>query len=1235
MDDPEYNRIDSQFEEPNPSADSTGEHIMTDEETSAAMPDALQDDHHEELEDGIYPSIEGASPKTVRDPNSLFVPEYSPSPSVAARPSPPPAPRSGVSEPTPPPTSTSFPTLSSVPTPTAIPTPAVVPTSTPAPIHRQRPSVKPSLFAKFKKMQQTAQSKGAAYEKHAADLHSVPSASNSGSEEVPIEEMEHRRALAEFQRQKQHYDKVRLQHNGHLPFRQEVEWMRVKGTEDARLKKRLRDLIEAKEGEEDDLFPQVRAQPADIEDESDDDFLVAGSSRKRRRGDDPRRDFQPVSMQDAEMRAMRVALEADNDRPKKKTKAVASPSGDEDIQPKGKAAKSKTTRPPRPKAARTLKPRGPRNTAKSKREIERAKKQVGSLFDADVFQQQAGEGAADQPVFQSRRKGDLLKELCASIPLPEQGVARNDMSSLLQASRDFDGRASCKVAANGNWMIRGMKTSLKGYQMLGSAFMRRRENDIHEPKGGLMADQMGLGKTLMMLANIVNSRDSMIRTRDPGPKTTLLVASPSLLTQWSEEIRQHVEVSMKIMRYGAGARVDSTEAEAILGGHDIVLASYNEVMTSYPKNVPPVEMQTAKEKTAWWEQTYREKRGVLHRMLFKRVVLDEAQQIKNHQGRTSIACRALMAQHKWALSGTPILNNLEELYPYFKFLSVPQTANFKIFKENYCGSGRGENNERLLVRLSQFMIRRTHADRMFNAPILKLPQAIQITHWCEFNSVERSIYNIVHTRFATNINNLSKKGTLAKSYNNVLVMLLRLRQLTAHPLMLQFVMRDLLEREDIEKIRDVVNTQAADSNAEHGRMILVIRAQLEAHELQEKKKATAKARRRLAAEEAAKRNGTEYIEPDDDLTEDDDVPVDLQDGGIDGGIRHGRERNKSGKSFGKSYDFKPYINSLATGEDWEKKKERAKCAECDRHPTRPWRTSCGHLLCDPCYDIVMASAAEKGVPNGTCKACGTVFAACIPCEEHEEDATGPSRGTRNKAAQQKRKERERLDREDIADDWLELGGSEVLPSAKTLAIKSQILNWMSENPNVKIIIYTQFLAMIRILSKACQQEGWGSEQYQGRMSLIARDKAIKRFANDDSKRVLLASLRCGGLGLNLTMASKVVMIDPWWNQASEQQAFCRVFRIGQNDETFLSRMCVKNTVDERLIEMQMRKQEEIDAVMEDHGRTIKNLDIADLMRLFGNVEEDDRGNQFIVVDNPAPVGGFHADRDHEGYADEL
>jgi hypothetical protein len=304
----------------------------------------------------------------------------------------------------------------------------------------------------------------------------------------------------------------------------------------------------------------------------------------------------------------------------------------------------------------------------------------------------------------------------------------------------------------------------------------------------------------------------------------------------------------------------------ILKQHDIILTTYAEVMRSYPKNEPPIECQTVEQKMAWWKDVFETQRGILHRMMWLRVVLDEAQAIKNHTGRTSIACRALIARHKWALSGTPIMNSLTELYPYFKFLGVPHTGSFKIFKHNYCDTKDAENTERLLVRLSQFMIRRTHADRMFNAPILKLPQADQATFWCEFNPVERIIYDIVHERFTKTINMWQAGGQLEKSYSNALVMLLRLRQLTAHVLMLQFVMRDLLEVEDIERIKDVVKEQAVDSSTRRGRTIIAIRKQLEQHAIVEKKKAADRA--------AAKAAGKDFedIEEDAEPTQEEPEP---------------------------------------------------------------------------------------------------------------------------------------------------------------------------------------------------------------------------------------------------------------------------------------------------------------------------------------------------------------------------
>ncbi len=161
-------------------------------------------------------------------------------------------------------------------------------------------------------------------------------------------------------------------------------------------------------------------------------------------------------------------------------------------------------------------------------------------------------------------------------------------------------------------------------------------------------------------------------------------------------------------------------------------------------------------------------------------------------------------------------------------------------------------------------------------------------------------------------------------------------------------------------------------------------------------------------------------------------------------------------------------------------------------------------------------------------------------------------------------------------DWLGLKG-EVLPSAKTLAVKAQVLEWINDDPDVKIIIYTQWIPMvsvssrciqgetnpftqIRILTKVALTEGWDHCCYSGQMSHENRAQALHDFSSLPSKRLLIASLKCGGMGLNITAASRVILIDPWWNSAIEQQAFCRVFRIGQVKETSMLRLVVKNTV---------------------------------------------------------------------------
>lgn len=131
-----------------------------------------------------------------------------------------------------------------------------------------------------------------------------------------------------------------------------------------------------------------------------------------------------------------------------------------------------------------------------------------------------------------------------------------------------------------------------------------------------------------------------------------------------------------------------------------------------------------------------------------------------------------------------------------------------------------------------------------------------------------------------------------------------------------------------------------------------------------------------------------------------------------------------------------------------------------------------------------------------------------------------------------------------------------------MAVKAAILNYLAEDPHAKIIVYTQWNPMVRILEKMCKTEDWTSRSYTGKMSVEAKDRAVHEFSNLPDINILIAGLKCGGLGLNLTAATKVLLIDPWWNKAIEQQAFCRIFRIGQQHPTRLVRFVCRNTIDE-------------------------------------------------------------------------
>lgn len=320
---------------------------------------------------------------------------------------------------------------------------------------------------------------------------------------------------------------------------------------------------------------------------------------------------------------------------------------------------------------------------------------------------------------------------------------------------------------------------------------------------GILADAMGLGKTVCMIANIVNGRRMSTKANPQGP--TLIVAQPSILIQWQDELKLHANPTLlgHVMRYSSKLARSFSDPITTLESQGIILTTYTEVAKSYPKFEPPLELTTIEEKAAWWDTHYKTSRGWLHRIDFHRVVLDEAQAIKNATSQCSIGCRGLTATHRWAISGTPVQNSLTEFYPYFKFLRVAFTGNSKIFRRNFCTTTDPRGTERLNILLSKFMIRRTHNDTLLGAKLLVLPKPSKRTMRCHFSEIEREIYTVVRTRFVLRINTLSKKGQLRQNYGNILVMLLRLRQLAGHPLLIQDTLKDLLEPEDFAKLKKI------------------------------------------------------------------------------------------------------------------------------------------------------------------------------------------------------------------------------------------------------------------------------------------------------------------------------------------------------------------------------------------------------------------------------------------------
>ena len=148
----------------------------------------------------------------------------------------------------------------------------------------------------------------------------------------------------------------------------------------------------------------------------------------------------------------------------------------------------------------------------------------------------------------------------------------------------------------------------------------------------------------------------------------------------------------------------------------------------------------------------------------------------------------------------------------------------------------------------------------------------------------------------------------------------------------------------------------------------------------------------------------------------------------------------------------------------------------------------------------------------------------------------------------------------------------------------------------KVLIYSQFVQVLKLVRTDLEQRGIPYAYLDGQTR--DRHAQVDRFQNDPEVPFFLLSLKAGGVGLNLTAADYVILLDPWWNPAVEVQAADRVHRIGQEKPVFVYKLIAKGTVEEKILQLQARKRELVEHLITAESSFAKALTREDVEDLF-------------------------------------
>ncbi|KAJ3187887.1 hypothetical protein HDU85_006280 [Gaertneriomyces sp. JEL0708] len=278
-------------------------------------------------------------------------------------------------------------------------------------------------------------------------------------------------------------------------------------------------------------------------------------------------------------------------------------------------------------------------------------------------------------------------------------------------------------------------------------------------------------------------------------------------------------------------------------------------------------------------------------------------------------------------------------------------------------------------------------------------------------------------------------------------------------------------------------------------------------------------------------------------------------------------------------------------------------------------TLCGHLFCRECLTLHFDTQLRNGTNRNPCPNCraDVDMSQLIPLadferqflassSQREEGASGlDSKDEMKSGPMDSAKASQSLEYHPDPEE-IQTGG--FISSTKIDRMMALLETVRLNNPGEKTIVFSQFTSMLDLCEVPLRRRGFNFVRYDGKMSAAQRDNALTALRSDPKITVILVSLKCGSLGLNLTCCNRVMMLDVWWNPAVENQAIDRVHRFGQQRQVEVHRLTIKDSVEERILELQKKKQEMFDAAFSEGGLGRgQRLSVGDLMMLF-NVDGD-------------------------------